>query len=280
LIIYVDVLFVVNLVITYFLLVASALISGYAYNRKRIIMAAATGAFCCFYILVQSENILIDVFVKAISLVLCSAIAFGLKNKKKFAIQMLCFAFFNSLLTGLMLIISLKNTAVYQENLFFYIDINPVLLVLVSLVIYLIILVFSFVKEEVSAQSIYVIDVVFDGYILKNISAFYDSGCKVKDIISNRDIIIVSFEDVRGNLPVNLRNDIDSFLKEKFEEVNTCFIPVFFNTVSGEGMMPAIKSKEVKFAEKTINDVLIAFVKNKLSENVMAIYGASIKRQL
>jgi len=280
LIIYVDVLFIVNLVITYFLLIASALISGYAYSRKRIVCAAVLGALCCLYIFVQTDNLFTDIAVKILSLVLCSSMAIGIKNIKKFLIQMLCFVLFNSMLMGVIMLLSVKSAAVYHKNLFFYIDINPVILVLMSVVIYLTIFVFSFIKDETTAQGVTYIDIVLDECVLKNIAAFYDSGCKVRDIVSNRDIVIVSFEDVHGCLPLKLKNDIDCFFSENFKDIKTCFVPVFFNTVLGDGMIPAIKSKEVKFADKTINDVLIAFVKGKLSENVTAIFGTSIKRQL
>lgn len=279
-IIYVDVLFAVNLIITYFLLLASALLTGYTYNRKRIIISAITGACFCFYIFVQNEILIIDFAVKLASLLICSIAAFGISNKKKFVVQMLCFVLLNALLTGVVAMLSLKSETVYHKNMFYYFNINPVMLVVFSLVIYLIVLAFSYIKEEITPNNTYCLNIVFEDFEIEKLSAFYDSGCKVKDWVSNKDIMLVSFAKTEDKIPQKLKSDLINFFKEDFKNIRTAFTPVFFSTVSGQEMVPAIKPKYLKYKEKTIENVLIAFVKSEFGENVEAVFGTGIKKQL
>ena len=67
-VVYVDVLIITNFTISYFLLLTAALLSGYTYKRKRIILSAATGAVFCLYIFVDINIIFVDILIKIISL--------------------------------------------------------------------------------------------------------------------------------------------------------------------------------------------------------------------
>ena len=279
-IIYVDVLIAVNFFISYFLMMAASVISGYTYIRKRIVFSSLISSLFCLYIFVQSNNNLIDFAVKTFSLILCAAIAFGLKNLKKFVLQAVCFVMLNALLTGITAMLSLKSTLIYQKNMFFYININPVMLVIFSAVIYIVITLFASVKEHIMPNQIYKLELIADNFNIENIDAFYDSGFKVRDIVSNKDVIMISFKKIKENLPKKLADDVHNFYEENYEKVHTEFIPVFFSTVCGSGLMPAIKTQYVKINGRKLENIIVAFIKNELSENVTAIFGTSIKRQL
>jgi len=53
-----------------------------------------------------------------------------------------------------------------------------------------------------------------------------------------------------------------------------------FTTLSGNGMLPALKGQYIMVENKRIDNILIAFTKDTLTENIDAIFGAGIKRQL
>lgn len=279
-IIYVDVLIITNFIITYFLLIASAVLSGYTYNRKKIALAAVAGAVCCMYIFIQQESFVADMLIKLFSLVICSSIAYGFVNIRKTAIQSICFAFLNMLLTGIVIAVSFKSTKIYENNMFYYFSINPVILVLFSLAIYLTITMFEFFKNKISPQQIYCIDIFFSNFSITGICAFYDSGFKVKDIISNKDIIIVEFRKVEEYLPLALKNDICNFFREDYENIREKFIPVFFSTISGKGMIPAIKAEYILTEGKKTENIIVGFSENTLGEDIQAIFGTDIKKQL
>ena len=280
LIIYVDVLLVVNLIVTYFLLTASAIITGYTYNIKRIIFSSVFGAVFCLYIFVQSNSVAVDITVKISSLVVCAAVAFWNGKLRSFVSQSICFLLLNFLLAGIVIWISIKNSLIYHNNFIFYYDINPVILVLSSVFIYAVITVFAVMKEHFCDDKLYSVDMIFKKFCVYNINAFYDSGLKIKDIISNKDVMIVGYDDVKTILPKDLSNDIKSFFEEKYQTITTDFIPVFYNTVSSHGMLPSLKTEMVVINNKTIKNVLVAFAQNKLDDNVSALFGTAIKKQL
>lgn len=279
-IVYVDVLLAVNFLITYFLLMSSAVITGYTYSRKRIFIASLMGSLFCLYIFVQYENKHIDFIIKFLSLIICDLIAFGKTNIKKFLLQTVCFVMINMMITGLVMVLSAQSKMIYHNNMFFYFNINPVVLVVSSVIIYFSITVFSMAKEQIYPQKTYNADIVFNNFTISKISAFYDSGFKVKDVISNKDVMIVSVEKISDKIPDELKRDIYNFLDGKYKEIQTIFVPVFFNTITGEGVIPAIKAERLILEDVKINNILIGFVKNKFSENVTAIFGTDIKRQL
>lgn len=279
-VIYVDVLLVTNFLISYFLLLAGSVLAGYTYNRKRIIVSAAAGALFCLYIFVDNKSLITDIAVKLVSLAVCSVVAFGIKDKRKTIIQSLCFVMLNMLLTGMVAAVSAKISVVYQNNMFFYFGINPVVLVASSAVIYFLILVFETVKEKISPQKLYRMDIVFKDFTIKDIPAFYDSGFKLKDIIANKDIVVVSFEKVKKYIPADLAQNISRFFGEDYTAVNCRLTPVFFSTISGGGMIPALKAECICSGEKTVKNILVAFTENELCENVAAIFGTAIKKQL
>lgn len=279
-IIYVDVLIITNFVISYFLLLTASVLSGYTYSRKRIIMSAALGALSCLYIFVQLENPLSDAAVRMVSLLLCAVTAFGYRNKKKFIVQTVYYVVLNALLTGVISALSLKSSAVYHNNMFFYFDINPVELVVLSVLIYVVLCISELVKERISPQKCITLDIYFDSFFIKDVKAFYDSGFKVKDIVSNKDVIAVSYVKLKEYIPPEIQRNIENFMTAQYEEVKCMFVPVIFNTLSGNGMLPAMKAEYIKANDRTIKNIIVAFTDNELSENVDAIFGASVKRQL
>ena len=279
-IVYIDVLICVNFLITYFLLVSASVFAGYTYSRKRIIVASFAGALFCLYIFVQSENAIINFGVKVMSLIICAVIAFGRYNLKKLLIQTVCFVLLNVFITGLLITLSGENSMIYHNNMFVYLNLNPVVVVTASVVIYFVIIVFSSLKEQINPQKTYKAEINFGNFKLSGINAFYDSGFKVKDIISNKDVIFVSIDKISEKIPVELKNDLYKFLEGKYQEIKTSFVPVFFNTVTGEGVIPAIKAENLILEGIVLKNILIGFVNNKFSENVTAIFGTDIKRQL
>ncbi|MBE6887381.1 MAG: hypothetical protein E7484_03055 [Ruminococcaceae bacterium] len=279
-VIYADVLLIINFIVSYFLLLAAAVVSGYTYSRKRIIISAVSGAVSCLYIFAPFETGLLDLAVKLLSLALCSFIAFGVKNKKKFFIQTLVYILLNALLTGIIAAVSLKSSAVYHNNMFFYLDVNPVLLVVISAFIYVILVLTELIADKVSAHKCFKMDIVFKNFQLQNMSAFYDSGFRVKDIVSNKDVIIVSYVKLEKFLPEEVRDSIEKFIMQKYDEVKCMFVPVIFNTLTGEGMLPSMKAEYVRINGKITDNILVAFTASELSENVDAIFGMSLRRRL
>ena len=76
-----------------------------------------------------------------------------------------------------------------------------------------------------------------------------------------------------------LKNNIYYFFKGSYNNVVGGFIPVFFSTLSGNGMIPAVKSEYILIENKRIENILIAFTESDLGENVTALFGTDIRKQ-
>lgn len=279
-VIYIDILLITNFIITYFLLISSAILTGYTYSRKRILISSLCGAMFCLYIFCAGYMLVIDITVKILSLFVCVITAFGISDKRKIIVQTICFVFLNMLLVGAISATADRSARIYSNNMFFYININPVNLVAATLVIYGFITVFSLLKEKVSPQILYVADVYIEGQCMRNISLFYDSGFRVRDIISNKNIIMLSFEKNKQFLTETHKTNISCFLSGDYDKVTCRYFPVFFNTVQGNGMIPAIKAEYIIINDKRIENILVAFVDDSFSENVDGIFGNDIKKLL
>ena len=107
--------------------------------------------------------------IKILSLAVCAVIAFGYKNLKKLLVQTVYYVVLNALLTGIAFFLSLKSPAVYHNNMFFYLEINPVLMVVISACIYGLLLILEIFKEKLSPQRNYRMDVFFYDFSVKNI---------------------------------------------------------------------------------------------------------------
>lgn len=280
LIVYVDVLIIVNFIVTYFLLVASAVFSGYTYSRTRVFISAVLGALACLYIFVPNDSLFTDISVKTLSLAVCSIVAFWKGKLKNYLLHTICFVVLNVLITGVVLSIAEKSRIIYQNNMFWYIDINPVVLVTASVFIYITAVLLSSARESIGAAAVLMADIFFDNFKFENITAFYDSGLKIKDVVSNKDIVLVSYEKTKEKMPETVSNDIKDFFREKYTDIKTAFVPVFFNTISGSGMIPAVRAEKIEIKNREIKNVLVAFVQDDFSENVTMIYGTGIKKQI
>ena len=279
-VIYIDVLLLTNFIISYFLLIAASVLSGYTYNRKRIVVSSAVGAISCLYIFYAGENIFFDITFKLVSIFLCWAIAYGISDIKKNLIQGMWFVLVNMTLTGAVAFLADETMHIYSKNMFFYLNINPVILVAASAVIYFIITIFAFIKEKFTPGSVYTADIFFKDFSIKNIQLFYDSGFKVKDIVSNKDVVMLGFIKVKDILPNKHADNISKFFAGEYEKIDCKYFPVFFSTIQEQSMSPAIKAEYMIIENKRIENLLIAFVNNELSENVTGIFGNDIKKLL
>lgn len=279
-VIYLDVLIVANFIIGYFLLLATAVLSGYTYSRKKIILSALLGALSSVVIFLDIKYMFLDMVIKVSILFICIVVAFGYKSAKKFTVQIMYYIFLNMLLTGMVIFASQKTDIIYQNNMFFYFDINPITLVIFSLIIYAVITVCQLVKEKISTSQTIELSVVFEADTQIKLKAFHDTGFGIKDIINNKDVILVDYSVVKNRLSDGLQKMIEEYFLKGIVQSSEKIVPIFFSTVTGEGSLPAIKAMEVLYNGKSIDNILLALSKNPLSENVEAIFGNDINKQL
>lgn len=224
-VIYVDVLFVVNFFITYLLLLLTKLFIKANVKTVRLLFSSFIGGAYSLVILLDELHFLITAIGKLIISAVIVFVAFGFKRLTYFAKALGFFYLSNMLLLGVILAAWLifKPDGLVVNNDVVYFDIPAKALLISALAAYLIALAaVKIYNRTVGKNEIYSIT-VFKNDEQLHLYAFADTGNKLKEPFSDYPVIVVDSSKI-------------SFEAERI-------IP--FNTVGGEGVLKAFKPDKV-----------------------------------
>lgn len=224
-VIYVDVLFVINFFITFLLLLFTSKMIKRDVKIYRLLFGAALGGLYSLVILFDELNFLISFFGKIAVALLIVLISFGFKRFYLYIKAAAIFFFSNMLFLGIILAVwfAYKPDGIVINNNTVYFDISAKILLFSALIAYVISVVIiklynhTIAKKEIFSLTIYKNDKKIHMF------AFLDSGNKLKEPFSNYPVIIAD------------SNKLD-FQEERI-------IP--YNTVGGEGVLKAFKPDKV-----------------------------------
>ncbi len=281
-IIYVDVLIITNFIINYFLFKITQIFSSGFYDKKRLIISSFIGALFSLIVLIELNNFFISISVKIIAIVVSVLIAFGFNNKYYFLKNFLSLLLANFILYGFLAFIK-DNNVIVLKNTIIYLNINPVLLVISVLFIWVVITVFNiFFNEKLLEEDIKIKLILNNKEVV--LSAFYDTGFKIKDIINNKNVILIDFNKIKNIISDENKNIIENFFNNNEIKNTKIITPIFYSTINGEGMIPAIKADNIyiiqKENEKEIKNCLLALSKEKMSNEVEVIIGKEVFKML
>ena len=224
-VIYVDVLFVVNFFITYLLLLLTKLLVKENTKTIRLLSASFIGGIYSLVILLDELHFMITAMGKILVSFLIVFIAFGFKRLSVFFKRLCIFYVSNMILLGVILAFWLifKPRGVVIRNDTVYFDIPARILLFSALAAYLIaLLVVRLYNRTISKNEIYSLTIFKNGNQI-HMYAFADTGNKLKEPFSDFPVIVVDSSKI-------------SFDAERI-------IP--FNSVGGEGTLKAFKPDRV-----------------------------------
>ena len=263
-VIYADVLFIVNFFITFLLLELTAKASKRCPKTFRLVISSFLGGAYSLIILIKSIPIVVLALSKLIIVLLLILISFGFSRVKSFASMILIFLFCNFVFLGIISGIQLifKSDRIKINNGEVYFDIGARQLLLTALFAYVIsLLIIRLYNNRLSAGEIYSI-VIFNNS--KTVSAFAlsDTGNKLREPFSDSPVIIV-----KKSVAVGL-----------FDEENARLIPA--STVSGNSFLEGYKAdyvliKTPKGTER-IENVYIALSDEIDSKSFSAVLNPEI----
>lgn len=225
LIIYADVLFVINFFITFLLLKLTNLLLKNNAAALRLLASSAVGGLYSLVIFADRMGILLTVFGKLAASLLIIFISFGGKRVVVLLKALLIFYFSNMLFLGITvaLIYAFKPSGILLNNSIVYFDISARMLVICAVAAYLIsVVVIKIYNRTISKSEIYNITIHKNDDTYRML-AFADTGNKLREPFSDFPVIIAD--------------------KSKFDSYEERIIP--FNTVGGEGMLKAFKPDKV-----------------------------------
>ena len=248
-VIYVDVLISVNLIVNYFILLATSKFLRFTVRRRNIILASILASFFSLYIFVPEINIFISLIIKfAISLFIV-ATAFGIKNKRRLLKAIACFyssSFgFCGIIFGLWYLVSADNLIV--KNGIVYIDISPTFLLLATVLSYIVIRVTNLITGRQNPKNLFCNIELENDNKVSQIRAKIDTGNTLKEPFSDVPVIVAEYKYIRNVVPDSFTDFLNKphVLTSNNLYIKNNFRIIPYKVVSSEGVLPAFKPDKV-----------------------------------
>ena len=269
--VYIDVLFLVNVIINYFLLLITSVFSKAPRNRGRVLLASIFGALYCVFTFVSEFVFLQSAVLKILSTIAMSLIAFKYISPSHFFRNTLVLFFVGFLFGGIIYgIYFLTNPSFMTiKNATIYIHVSPILLIICSVICYLFILLFNYILKPQAGLDLCRYSVTIT-YRDKKVSAsgFLDTGNNLTDIFTDYPVVLCNYETVKALFDSTetacFKDSVPSWSSPRPIK-NFRVVPA--STVSGSTLLPAFKPNgimlETNDKKFTTERVLIAVFNSK-----------------
>lgn len=242
--IYLDLIFLLNFIIDFLIIVTESIVLKNNTKFIKLVLSSLVGSLSLVILFINFDTIFLFIIKLFISIIMV-LIAFGYKNIKYVLTNVIYFLFISILYGGFLYFIiyniNYKNYELsFVKNNF---DINLIFLVILSPVILYIYIKQIKEKYKISLRvkvSVYINskEIILNGFI--------DSGNNLKDPYKNRDVMITDSKEIKNYI-----------LKSQY-------ILIPYETIGKKGFLKASLLKKVIVDDKVYNDILIAFMEEKI----------------
>lgn len=273
-IVYADVLIVLNLTVDFFLLSAASVILRRKVSALRITAAAFLGGACALYIFIPSVSIFADFIIKLIICVLMSLIAFGYQSFKQFLKSVFAVFTVTCGYAGIMIAVwhIFKPHGMLINNSVVYFDISPLVLVGATAVSYFAFVFLSAIFKRSAATAKMCNITLFAGGSRAELSAIVDTGNSLNDAFGKSEVIIAD-RSVAESLFGETDPQKNEFVKPRYRVV-PC------GTVSGSDMLEGFRCDSAKIENGgrsiTLQKPILAVSKLPLNDGYNAIINPKI----
>lgn len=261
--IYIDRLFVLNLIIDYFIILGSAKVCGVKLRRGRYGISALLGALFAVCSILPSADFLSLAPIKLVCGLLMALIAFG-KEEKLIRCTVVFFAV-SALFGGAIWAISMKS-GINSSPI--YIPLSMPVLILSFALIYAVLSIVFRCTASNSGKQIYDAQ-IYHGQGSATLRVLSDTGNTLIDPITGDGILIASSSALCKLIPNcdNIRADnISAFPEYKFR-----LIP-YRAVGTSDGLLPAFRPEKIIIDGHARDDVLVAISPHVGGDNFNAIF--------
>ena len=273
-VVYADILVILNLIVDYFLLSASAAILRVKLSVFRQLASASVGALSSLYIFAPDLGLFFDLAFRAVICAVMVLCAFGFRGTKRFlraaGVLFLVTCGFGGIMTALWTIFKPDGMTVVNSVVYF--NISPAVLIGASVITYLLFMLLKaiFSKTSELAERCEITVTAEEKSI--TMDAIVDTGNSIKDYLSGSEVIIADSEFVRALLGSD-SPDTDARLKSRYR-----ILPL--STVSGGGTLDGFRcdSAVISDGERTVKleKPILAVSKTPLRDDYQAIVNPEI----
>ena len=251
--IYIDVLVIINIYITWILLYLSKSLVHASVKSVNLVIASFISSLSSLLILIEPTNVYVKLLIfiaKVFTFAIIVLISFSGQPIKKMLVYGGIFISLNALLCGAVELFSevfnVKSAFVFNGTI--YIDIPLIMLILTTAGIYITLTVFSRLTTfKYDKDNSYNVEFSYKDTTY-NLPAIADTGNTAKDVFSGKPVIVC--------------NGVSLYISE------TDYIrPIPYSTVSGEGVLYAFKPEYILISDETgrkkVVDALVASADTK-----------------
>lgn len=280
--IYIDVVFIENLIMNYIILIANTLVLKLKINNLRLILGSMVGAFYTVIAYMIPSQMFSNFFLKLILSIIIVYIAFNPHNIKTIIKQLLLFYLISFVFGGAAIAfiyfvkpqnILIKDGMVLGTCTLKSIVVSAIIALTITIVT------FKAVKSKFSKKDMFVeIEIALYEKNIK-INAMVDSGNMLKEPITGKAVIVVEHTCFYDILPKEILNNLEKILGGDLENIseevkNTYikklkFIP-FSSLGKQNGMILGISPQFVKICgeeEKEIKDIIVGIYNKSLTKD-------------
>ena len=249
LIVYVDVLIVLNTLVNYFILLGVRKITRAYTVHWRIALGALSAGFSSLLIFIEDLGFIMTL-LKILTAVLTTAITFGIKPVKGYFKRLFLLFAITFIFGGFVLAVYIffdKDIMIYSNGIVYF-DVSMTFLVICSVISYLIITIISKITDKKAPKSKeYIVTIQNNG---KNITcnSLMDTGNNLCDPFSEYPVIMVD----------------KSIFSQLFNEEKIRLIPI--STVNGDSLIRAFRPEKVTINNFSTDKVFIGESSTNLDE--------------
>lgn len=260
--IYIDILFCVNFIVDYMILVSVQHFRGLNTQKKRLLAGAFIGGLGSLVILLPPVPVYLSWVVNVLETLAMAAAAFlpmGFGRFIKTAICMFVISFFYcGAMTAILALFSPENLVVRNSTV--YIGISPLMLICLTLGIYILMRVILRIWGKLSPPAVCEVEICHKGKTLF-LKGTVDTGNTLHEVFSG-ECVIVGRADIFKDM-VNVENCTDSM-----EAVKNGIRFVPFRSVGGSGLMPSFKPSRIYIMNSSRKTEIQAYIGLCGSENL------------
>ena len=284
--IYIDVVFVENIVMNYIILLSTALILKTQIKHLRLLIASVVGALYTIFAYITRLEIYSNIIIKFLLSIIIVYIAYSPQTLKRMWKDVLFFYLTSFLFGGVAfaLIYVLKPQDILMKNGLF-LGTYPLKTIFISAIIAYIIIIncFKLIKNKLLKKDIFCTLKIFLNEKSLETTALIDTGNLLKDPISNIPVVIVEHSLLYDILPKEILNNLEEILGGIFDKLpqeiqneyrsKLKLIP-FSSLGKQHGMLLGIKADYIETIKKVDDEIET----KKIDNIIVGIYNKSLTR--
>jgi len=275
-IVYADILIVLNLIVDYFLLLAAGAVIRKKPKFIRILLAASIGGLSSLYIFLPQSPVFVELILRIALCAVMTLMSFGFGTLKDYLRSTGIFFGITCLYAGIMTALwhIIKPRGMVINNSVVYFDISALTLIVCTVIFYLLFTILSGIFASNGKMAEYCSITIKAGENAVQFTAMLDTGNSVSDIFGNNEIIITD-RKIAEKLFLQLDMQKNPSIKSRYRVVP-------LSTVSGTDMLEGFRcdGAVAYLGKETVNikNPVIAVSKTAFDSGINGIVNPKIFR--